>query len=242
MIKPAKNIAPPPPSAPRGPAQKKAQLPSLRATKKPVVKQLQGSTHFTAHVPVPGSGLGGGLGSSRNLLGDPLGAGGGGGTKTFAQEQVRGVVWGRHRWSNCSRGSPELAVQPLIPLSVCMRHLPAAHSAPSATLLRPHASLQVGSMSGAQHKHAVPASCSEHLLLSTGCAQEEARKAAEKKRRRKGSASAAAAATPPSADDSLLASATPPERSISAASSIPSAEVSVCGCPLCKCGLLRGIR
>lgn len=118
MIKPAKNIAPPPPAAPRGPAQKKAQLPSLRATKKPVVKQLQGSTHFTAHVPVPGSGLGGGLGSGRNLLGDPLGAGGGGGAKTFAQEQVRGVVWGRRRCSDCSRCKPEHLVQPLMPLSV----------------------------------------------------------------------------------------------------------------------------
>lgn len=85
MIKPAKNIVPPPPAtAPRAAAQKKQQLPRLHPTKKPVVKQLSGSTHFTAHVPTPASGLGG----SRGLLGDPLGVGaGGGGAKTFAQEQ-----------------------------------------------------------------------------------------------------------------------------------------------------------
>ena len=85
LIKPAKNIAPPPAAAaPRAAAQKQQQLPSLRATKKPVRKQLSGSTHFTAHVPTPDAGPGGG----RGLLGDSLGVGGGGGAKTFAQEQA----------------------------------------------------------------------------------------------------------------------------------------------------------
>ncbi|PRW20279.1 epsilon tubulin [Chlorella sorokiniana] len=86
LVKPAKTIVLPPPAAaggPRAAAQKKQQLPSLRPTKKPVLKQLSGSTHFTAHVPTPGSGLGG----SRGLLGDSLGVGAGAGAKTFAQEQ-----------------------------------------------------------------------------------------------------------------------------------------------------------
>lgn len=93
MIKPAKNIVPPPPAtAPRAAAQKKQQLPRLHPTKKPVVKQLSGSTHFTAHVPTPASGLGG----SRGLLGDPLGVGaGGGGARTFAQEQASWCCCGR---------------------------------------------------------------------------------------------------------------------------------------------------
>jgi hypothetical protein len=87
LVKPAKTIVLPPPAAaggPRAAAQKKQQLPSLRPTKKPVLKQLSGSTHFTAHVPTPGSGLGG----SRGLLGDSLGVGAGAGAKTFAQEQA----------------------------------------------------------------------------------------------------------------------------------------------------------
>lgn len=135
LIKPAKAIMPPPAgAAPKAPAPKKQQLPSIGTTKKAVRKHTLGPTSNSANVPAPGSGPGGGLGSWKDPAADPLGVGGGS-AKTFAQEQARGAGLGSLGALHC-QGSGLLR---------CMAPLGALVSLPASGFL-PHPFLNCSAM------------------------------------------------------------------------------------------------